>query len=151
MSDPSPSPELISIRRKMRRITLPLLLGVVLLITLLILTALMLPSYEVAFVANLALLCACLLPMLIVLALLYFGLLAAIFYVARANRATHRQLNRAYAATRIATQRVTQTNESITRRATDAGTRAARLDVLWDVFENATQQKESDDGQRDQH
>ncbi len=151
MSDPSPSLELINIRRKMRRLALPLLLGMSTLVALLILTALMLPPHEVAFVANLTLLCACLLPMLIVLGLLYFGLMVGIFYMARAHRATHRQLNRVHAATRTATQRVAQTNENITRRATHVGARAARLDVLWDVFENTTQQKESDDGQRDQH
>lgn len=151
MNETKPQHDLINVRRKMRRLALPLVLGVVLLLALPILTALMLPPHEVAFVANLTLLCTCLVPMLIVLALLYFGLMAGIFYMARANRAAHQQLNRAYSATLNATERVHKVNETLNRRAAGFGTRAARLDVIWDVFHKSANQKEPDRGQRDEH
>lgn len=151
MDDTKPQHNLIDARRKMRRLALPLVLGVVLLLVLPILTALMLPPYEVAFVANLTLLCTCLVPMLIVLALVYFGVMIGIFYMTRAKRATHQQLNRAYTATLNATERVQKVNETLNRRAAGFGVRAARLDVLWDIFHKSANQKESNRGQPDQY
>lgn len=147
MTEITPPPTVSDIRKKMRRLALPLIIGFAVILALVITTALLLPPVEVAFVANLVLLCTCLVPMIIVFALVYMGVIVANVYMARANRGTHAQLSRLYGAVVGVTDRVQKVNESVARRAIGFGAQAAKLDVLLDAYEQSTEKKEPDSGQ----
>lgn len=147
MTEITPPPTVSDIRKKMRRLALPLIIGFAVILALVIATALLLPPVEVAFVANLVLLCTCLVPMIIVFALVYMGVIIANVYMARANRGAHAQLSRLYGGVVGVTDRVQKVNESAARRAIGFGAQAAKLDVLLDAYEQSTEKKEPDSGQ----
>lgn len=123
-------------RRDLRRLLiLPVAAGLGL-IVLLVLSTIFLTPRQLTLVSNLMLTCICLLPLVVCMTPLYFGAVFAVYGMSRVNEGAYGQLERVRALSASVANRTAQTTDTLNRRALNTSANLARLDPLFDVFNN---------------
>jgi hypothetical protein len=136
-------------RRDVRRLMIvPLLLGILLIAGLMLLLIFLTPR-QLTLVSNLMLTCMCLLPLVLCMTPLYFGAVLAVFGMSRVNGAAYKRLEGLRALSTRLAERTSETTTALNRRAINTGAALARLDPLFDVFNQPPAQDQGDGAKPD--